>query len=287
MEDTEHLSKLATTQAHSMLSKVQRFSWTFRKWWWILLITAGLGISWAAWTDSKKPLTYLSVGRMMVSGKIALSEAAPYSEEVSMFYGTQSRLMESAKVRQRAAARVESTLPDLRASSVYLSVAQERGTSFLVLSAVGEEPNYTRAFLNACMEEYIRFKRDERISTTDESVISLTDNLLKCVRDLDAGELELIEFKKKYNVAALEEEGNIAAKNLAQLNQKLANLKMELQLLSQLDVEQNIERKQQSATANGTGSGLAGSGNDARVPRNCPMIRNRRRSATTQTQGNQ
>ena len=236
-----------------MLSKVQRFSWTFRKWWWILLITAGLGICWAAWTDSKKPLTYLSVGRMMVSGKLALPEGVPYSEEVSMFYGTQSRLMESAKVRQRAAARVESTLPDLRASSVYLSVAQERGTSFLVLSAVGEEPNYTRAFLNACMEEYIRFKRDERIGTTDESVISLTDNLLKCVRDLDAGELELIEFKKKYNVAALGEEGNIAAKNLAQLNQKLANLKMELQLLSQLDVEQNIERKQQSATANGTG----------------------------------
>ena len=253
MENNEHLSKLKTTQTHSMLSKVQRFSWTFRKWWWILLITAGLGICWAAWTDSKKPLTYLSVGRMMVSGKLALPEGVPYSEEVSMFYGTQSRLMESAKVRQRAAARVESTLPDLRASSVYLSVAQERGTSFLVLSAVGEEPNYTRAFLNACMEEYIRFKRDERIGTTDESVISLTDNLLKCVRDLDAGELELIEFKKKYNVAALGEEGNIAAKNLAQLNQKLANLKMELQLLSQLDVEQNIERKQQSATANGTG----------------------------------
>ena len=253
MENNEHLSKLKTTQTHSMLSKVQRFSWTFRKWWWILLITAGLGICWAAWTDSKKPLTYLSVGRMMVSGKLALPEGVPYSEEVSMFYGTQSRLMESAKVRQRAAARVESTLPDLRASSVYLSVAQERGTSFLVLSAVGEEPNYTRAFLNACMEEYIRFKRDERITATDESVISLTDNLLKCVRDLDAGELELIEFKKKYNVAALGEEGNIAAKNLMQLNQKLANLKMELQLLSQLDVEQNIERKQQSATANGTG----------------------------------
>ena len=220
-------------------------------------MTAGLGISWAAWKDSKKAPTYLSVGRMMVSGKIALPEGAPYSEDIGNFYGTQSRLIESAQVRQRAAARVESTLPDLRASSVYLSVTQERGTSFLVLSAVGEEPNYTRAFLNASMEEYIRFKRDMRIGITDESLISLTDNLLKCERDLDAGELELIEFKKKHNVAALEEEGNIAAKNLAQLNQTLAKLKMELQLLSQLDVDQNIERKQQSATANANGDNAA------------------------------
>ena len=253
MDDTENLSKSASEPTHSMLSKVQRFSWTFRKWWWTLLITAGLGVSWAAWKDSKKPPAYLSVGRMMVSGKIALPEGAPYSEELSNFYGTQSRIMESVPVRQRAAARVESTLPDLRASSVYLSVSQERGTSFFVLSAVGEEPNYTRAFLNACMEEYIRYKREMRTEITDVSLISLTDNLLRCEKDLDAGELELIEFKKKYNVAALEEEGNSAAKNLAQLNQTLARLKMELQLLSVLDIEQNIERKQQSATANSTG----------------------------------
>ena len=250
MDDTENLSKSASEPTHSMLSKVQRFSWTFRKWWWILLITGGLGVSWAAWKDSKKAPSYLSTGRMMVSGKIALPEGVPYSEEVSMFYGTQSRLMESVPVRQRAAARVESTLPDLRASSVYLSVAQERGTSFFVLSAIGEEPNYTRAFLNACMEEYIRYKREMRADITDVSLISLTDSLLKCERDLDAGELELIEFKKKHNVAALEEEGNSAAKNLAQLNQTLGNLKRELQLLSQLDVEQNIERKQHSANAN-------------------------------------
>ena len=160
MDDTDQISKSAVEPTHSMLSKVQRFSWTFRKWWWILLITAGLGVSWAAWKDSKKAPSYLSLGRMMVSGKIAIQEGAPYSEESGYFYGTQSRIMESAPVRQRAAQRVESTQPDLRASPVYLSVAQERGTSFFALTAIGEEPNYTRAFLNACMEEYIRFKRE-------------------------------------------------------------------------------------------------------------------------------
>ena len=189
----------------------------------------------------------------MVSGKIALPEGAPYSEELSNFYGTQSRLMESVPVRQRAAARVESKFPELRASSVYLSVTQERGTSFFVLTAIGEEPSYTRAFLDACMEEYIRYKREMRSEITDVSLISITDALLKCDRDLEDGQRELIEFKKKNNVAALSEEGNAAAKSLAQLNQRLASLKMELQLLTVLDVEQNIERKQQSATGNSGG----------------------------------
>lgn len=253
MDDPDQISKSAVEPTHSMLSKVQRFSWTFRKWWWILLITAGLGVSWAAWKDSKKTPSYLSVGRMMVSGKIATPEGTTYSEEMGNFYGTQSRLMESAPVRQRAAQRVESTFPDLRACAVSLSAAQERATSFFNLSAIGEEPNYTRAFLNACMDEYMRFKRDDVTSTTDKFVVSLTDSLLKCVRDLDAGELDLIEFKKKYNVAALGEEGNSAAKNLAQLNQKLATLKTELQLLAKLDVEQNIERKQQSPSAGASG----------------------------------
>lgn len=194
MSDTEELLRPALTPNHSVLSKLQRFSWTFRKWWWILLITTGLGVSWETWNDAKKAPSYRSDARMMVSGKIALPESAPYSEEGITFYGTQSRLMESAPVRQAAAARVESTLPDLRASAVHVSVTQERGTSFFILTAIGEEPHYTQAFLNACMEEYIRLKRGFIDKANDEILISLTENLLKVERDLEAGQLELIEF---------------------------------------------------------------------------------------------
>ncbi len=67
---------------------------------------------------------------MMVSGRIALPEGAVYNEELSNFYGTQSELMQSAQVRQRAAARVETLRPELQASSVSLSVSQQQGTSF-------------------------------------------------------------------------------------------------------------------------------------------------------------
>lgn len=189
----------------------------------------------------------------MVRGRIALPEGATLSEEVANFYGTQSRIMESVQVRQRAASRVEGKNPELRASPVFLSVTQEKGTSFFNLTAIGEEPNYTQAFLNACMDEYIKLKREWWGNIVAETQIALTEVTLKADKQSENGFQDLLDFKKKYNVAALEEEGNSAEKKLAQMNEKLASLKEEHRLLQVLDVEQNIERKQQSATGGGSG----------------------------------
>ncbi len=182
---------------------------------------------------------------MMVSGRIALPEGAVYSEEISNFYGTQIELMQSSEIQRRAAARVESARPELRAIPVQLSVAQQRGTSFFVLSATGGEPQYSQAFLNAAMAEYVQFKREMRSDSADTAVTSVTDQLLKLDKELQAGEEELIAFQKKDNVVFLEEEGNSAGRYLIQLRQRLADLQTEFELLRLLDVDQNIARQRQ------------------------------------------
>ena len=242
--------------SQSLLSKVQRYTWTFRKWWWVIVITLVLGISWAAWTDSKKAPSYISTGRMIVGGRIALPQGVTLSEEANNFYGTQSRIMESVQVRRKAAEQVEASAPELRASPVFLSVVQERGTSFFNFTAIGEEPNYTQAFLNACMEQYIKLKREWLQDMIAKKLVELTDALLKEEKQLDAGLQDLVDFKKKHNVAALEDEGNSASKRLVQLNDRLASKRQELQLLNVLSVEQNIERKQQNATSDTAADGV-------------------------------
>ena len=200
--------------AHSMLSKFQRYSWTFRKWWWILLICGGVGIAWAGWKDSKKSPSYLSMARMMVNGRVAIPEGMTFSDENTNFFGTQCKLMESAIVRKKAAESVEGKSPELVACGVNVSVSPEHGTSLFILTAVGDEPKYTQAFLDAVMEGYIRHKQDLRTQLIDKMLISITDQQLKGDRDLDTGQDELQEFKKKHNVAALELEGNAAARRL-------------------------------------------------------------------------
>ena len=173
-----------------------------------------------------------------------MPESATYNEDLNNFYGTQSEIMASAHVRQSAAIKVENDKPDLPRSEVYLSVEQQRGTSFFYLKAIGAEPRYTQAFLDACMEEYMKWKKQRRDLAADSALIAITGSLNKLDHDLEAGERELLTFQKENNVVILEGESNGAAKNLVQLNQRLTNLKMERELAQSLDFEQAFERKQ-------------------------------------------
>ncbi len=215
------------------------------------MITTGVGISLAAWNDSKKAPSYVSVGRMMVSGRIAMPEGSVYSEELNNFYGTQSALMQSAEVRRRAVARVETLRPELQASSVSLGVSQEQGTSFFVLKAIGDKGDYTQAYLDACMDEYIRFRREMQSMTHDTALTSITHEVLDLQKRVETGNEELLNFQKTNDVIFLENEGNSAARFLASLEQRLAVLKTEHQLLSQLTLDQALERKVQSSAVAG------------------------------------
>ena len=244
----EFAVKGRSASASRALSRAHRFLSSIKKWWWVPIITAGVGVALAAWNDSKKAPSYISKGRMMVSGRIALPEGAVYSEELSNFYGTQSELMQSQKVRQRAAARVETVHPELQASAVSISVSQQQGTSFFVLTAIGDKPDYTQAYLDACMEEYIRTRRELRQDTSETALTSITDQLLKLEKDIESGTEELLAFRKSNNVPLIEQEGNSAARNLSALNQKLEQLQREFQLLTVMTLDQNLERKQEKGT---------------------------------------
>jgi polysaccharide biosynthesis transport protein len=244
--------------ASRTFSRVQRFVGSLKKWWWVSVITTGVGISLAAWNDSKKAPAYISVGRMMVSGRIAMPEGSVYSEELNNFYGTQSELMQSAEVRRRAVARVETLHPELQASSVSLSVSQQQGTSFFALQAIGDKGDYTQVYLNACMDEYIRFRREMQSMTHDTALTSITDEVLDLQKKLEAGNEDLLNFQKTNDVVFLDQDGNAAGRYLARLNERLTELKREFQLLSQLTLDQALERRAQASPASGESANPSG-----------------------------
>ena len=186
---------------------------------------------------------------------MALPEGAGYSEELTNFYGTQSELMQSQKVRQRAAAIVETMHPELQACAVSLSVSQQPGTSFFVLQAIGDKADYTQAYLDGCMGEYIKIRRELKSDTSDTAQTSITDQLMKLDKEVENGQEQLLAFQKSNNVAFIEEAGNSAGKWLVAHNQRLYQLRRDYELLSVMTLDQNLERKQQSG-------GLAGSSDE-------------------------
>lgn len=226
----------------------QRYKYMLQNWWWIPLLTTAIGLGLQAWMVLSAPPKYQSSGRLMVSGKIALPEGAVYSEEAANFFGTQLELLQSGEVARRADARVMALNPNLEKVPVNLYASILPKTSIFQVTAQGLQPQQTKAYLDAVMDEYIAYRRSLRSDKSDVTLSAITDQVVDLEKDLRKAEEQLFNWQKENNLVFLQEEGNSAGSYLAQLNRQLANLRTEYQLLETLSLEQNLERQNQLET---------------------------------------
>jgi succinoglycan biosynthesis transport protein ExoP len=191
---------------------------------------------------------------MIVSIKLNIAEGSVYTEELSNFLGTQAALMQSGMVINRAHARVTAQKPELRIQPVALKVTVLPKTTLFVLQAIGVDPEYTQAFLQACMEEYIAQKKEMRTQTSDTTVAGLTEEVMRLEKDLRKADAEMVEFQSTNSMVMSQDQGNSAANYLTALNQRLAAQKSEYELLQLLTVDQSLARQQdRNGTAPTTG----------------------------------
>jgi succinoglycan biosynthesis transport protein ExoP len=94
------------------------------------------------------------------------------------------------------------------------------------------------------MQKYLDFKKGMRENQGSTVTTAITEQLIQVEKDLRGAEDEMIEFQKQNNIGFIQEEGNSAAQYLVRLNQQYAQLKTEYDLLSLLDLDQNLDRTQ-------------------------------------------
>jgi capsular exopolysaccharide synthesis family protein len=152
--------------------------------------------------------------------------------------------MQNNEVRRNAEQLVRSTHPEMQPVQVEIMVVQKPRTSIFELVAVGSTPEYTQAYLNAVMQKYLDFKKGMRENQGSTVTTAITEQLIQVEKDLRGAEDEMIEFQKQNNIGFIQEEGNSAAQYLVRLNQQYAQLKTEYDLLSLLDLDQNLDRTQ-------------------------------------------
>ncbi|MEI6350321.1 MAG: polysaccharide biosynthesis tyrosine autokinase [Verrucomicrobiota bacterium] len=227
----------------ALFTKLHRYRFLLAKRWWVLFITLSLTVALQAWRTVSVPVRFVSVGRMMVSGQISLPGSAVYSEEAGNFYGTQEQLMQSQAVRIAAEARIQALRPGLQPCGVGISVSQQQRTSIFILQATGDQPEYTQALLDAVMQEYINAKKEMRSQKSETTLTAITDTLKVLEKEIKAEDEARIEFQKQNNVSFLETQGNSAGNYLSTIDNKLAALNTEYQLLSLLSTDQSIERQ--------------------------------------------
>jgi succinoglycan biosynthesis transport protein ExoP len=219
-----------------------------RKWKWpgcglLVGLLTGICLWWF------QPTAFLSIGRMIVSIKLAIPEGSVYSEELGNFLGTQAALMQSRVVIERAQARLavgESGLP-VQPASLRVSVSPK--TSIFVLEASGPDGKYVQTFLQAVMEEYIKLKKEMRAQTSDTTVAGLTEQVLRLEKELHGCQEEMLLFQRSNSVVLLQEQGNIAGNYLASIHQRLAAAEAENVLVQSLTADQKFDQDQESGTA--------------------------------------
>ncbi len=203
-------------------------------WWWLLLLAVATGIGWQAYNELNRDPVYVSQSEMMISGRFALPDSV-YREELSNFFGTQISLMRSARVQQQARERVHMLHPDIPQSWVSLSVNQRPQASIFQLRAEGGEPRFTRAFLDAVMEEYQTFRREMRSETTENTLLAVTEQLYRLEEEIDAQENTVVEFQKENNLVFLKEQDSSTGAYLARLTTQQAELQTQLLILENLE----------------------------------------------------
>src|SRR5207245_9956928 len=117
-------------------------------------------------------------------------------------------------------------------------------TAIIELSAIGHAREYTQAYFNAVMQEYLDFKKGRREEQGHSVISGITEQLIQTEKDLRTAEDEMLDFQKQNNIGFIQEEGNSAAQYLVKLNREYASLKTEYDLLNLLDLDQNLDRAQ-------------------------------------------
>src|SRR5919205_1115392 len=125
----------AASWSTSFLTRLHRYRALLLRRWWIPLLTICLGVFVQAWLIYQTPPQFLSSSKMMLAGKLNISQSAVYSEDSVNFYGTQVQLMQSSEVRRSAEALVRSLHPEMQPVPVQISVTQKPRTSIFDLQA--------------------------------------------------------------------------------------------------------------------------------------------------------
>jgi len=232
-----------TPFATKFFTLLHRYRKLLIRFFWIPVLTVALGVGIQWWLLRHAPPTFESTGRMIVNVKLSIPSANVYNEELDNFFGTQAALMQSDSVVQRVRARLQAA--NLPPSPVSLSVNPVPKTSIFNLQAMGPNAEYTQAYLQATMDEYIKLKKELLSTATTATQSVMEEELKQMALELGICKQELINYQTSNSVVLLEPNGgNSAAERLSTLNQELADKRSELQLLKTLTLDQNLERIQ-------------------------------------------
>lgn len=215
-----------------MVPKRRYFSYLRERWWVVLLCLTAALVSTLAY-ETLRPGNYSSFAQIYLTDNMQLGVGDLFSEESLTYFGTQIELLKSAPIQGAAFDKAGIKLLPGQKNPYKIEVVQPLKTSILQLQATGPDPALTQRYLQMLIDGYLAYKKETRISTSQDVVDSLQDELANKAAELQAQQDKWADFQKSNNVAVLEEESKSAGLYLSELNVQLDSSRLDQKLLSQ------------------------------------------------------
>jgi polysaccharide biosynthesis transport protein len=221
---------------------VYRFKSIFSSYWWILLLGTTVGLAVKALQTRDMKDSWESQAQLMIQGQIEISEGDRMREVATNFHDNQLHLMRQPRIRQRALDRVRALHPGLEQGWVNLNAQRNGTTDIFVLTAVGEKPVFTQMFLDQAIEAYLESRRQVRLETSDDVLLSLEEELRELDVNIELTQLEIRRFQETNNTAAVRELSESAKANLTEVTARMEDLRTQQRIMDSFDQNVSLEQ---------------------------------------------
>lgn len=144
---------------------------------------------------------------------------------------TDSQIMQSSAIISKARERMNRPPEEIAAKLVKVVIWPLPETALIYVQVDATEAQFAADFANSICEAYLEFKAEQRMETSQSTVISLTQQANRLREDLKRAEDRVLNYKKENSVAALSARGNIAETTLAGLIGRAAGYRTERMIL--------------------------------------------------------
>ncbi|MDR3377765.1 MAG: AAA family ATPase [Verrucomicrobiae bacterium] len=216
----------------TMMVPKRRYLSYLRERWWVVLLSLAISISSIVVYETVRTQKYISVAQIYMSGNVQLNVGSLFSEESLTYFGTQIELLKSARLQNAAFQKAGITIPPGHKNPYNIEVVQPLKTSILQLQATGPDLELTQLVLQSLVNEYLAYKKETRMTTSQDVLDSLQDGLTKKAADLQTEQENWAGFQRSNNLAVLLEESKSDGLYLSELNLNLAKLELDADLLA-------------------------------------------------------
>jgi capsular exopolysaccharide synthesis family protein len=154
-------------------------------------------------------------------------EATPMGDYIA----TQQLIIQSGQLISRARSRLNRPAEEISKNISRIMVYPIGRTAFLAIQVDSLDPVIGADMANALADEYLDFKAEERLNTSQATVISLTQQANRVHEELKRAEERALEFARQNSVIAIQERGNVAARLLGSLSAQAAHFRSERMFL--------------------------------------------------------